>query len=292
MEKLNLNALRVFAMAARHGSFLRAAEALHVSHGAVSQRIRQLEADLGVVLFDRTPRGVSLTPKGRTYHAAVEEALAVLTAATADLSRSGHRVTLHLGPSFAAKWLMPRLGAFNARFPEIALTTEVHHTPLRRNLGRNEIALWPERTPAPNPAHHLRRLCRIRLVALCSPDFPRPEGPVETATLLSFPLLQDSHRRWERLIEDSGHAGPHTLLNFDRSALALDAAVQGHGVAIAPTYMAEADLRAGRLVGIWRGPAPSADHLFLSWSRHHARETPLRQTVAWILSEFGVEAAA
>lgn len=291
MENLNLNALRVFAVAARHGNFQRAAEVLHISHGAVSQRIKQLETGLGVVLFERKPRGVALTAKGRKYHSAVEEALSILTAATAELEQSSCQIRLHIGASTATKWLMPRMSAFNARFPEISLETEIHDTLLERNLGRNEIAFWPGRAPVQNGAHHLKCLCDLQLVAVCSPDLLRPDWPVDTQTLLSLPLLQDAHRRWERLIEKTGHNDQHSILNFGRSALAIDAAIQGHGVAVAPTFMIEADVRARRLVEIWRSPDASEEYFFLSWPRQHAHEKPLRQVVTWILSEFGIDKA-
>ena len=81
-------------------------------------------------------------------------------------------------------------------------------------------------------------------------------------TLLTLPLLQDAHRRWEKLIQETGYGDTHKLLNFDRSALALDAAICGHGVAIAPTYMVENDLRSKKLVEIWVGPDPSDDGLY------------------------------
>lgn len=291
-RNLNLNALRVFAMAARHGSFQRAAEVLNISHGAVSQRIKQLELDLGVVLFDRKPRGVSLTRKGQRYCASVEEALAILTKATADLERSNSRITLHLGSSFISKWLMPKMATFNTRYPNVTLATEVHDEVLRRNLGRSELGVWPAREAVSNPAHHIRCLCELRLVAVCSPNFLRPDWPVDTETLLTFPLLQDANRRWERLIESTGHRGTPRLLDFDRSALALDAAIQGHGVAIAPTYMIDSDVRAHRLVEIWHSPEPSGEYLFLAWAREAGRDRPLKQTVGWILSEFGIEGAA
>ena len=290
MENLNLNALRVFAMAARHGSFQRAAEALHISHGAVSQRIKQLESDLGIVLFDRKPRGVTLTEKGQKYFSAVEEALNILTIATAQLESAARQVQLHIGASSAAKWLMPRMNAFNARFPAITLATEIHDTMLESNLGRNEIALWPGKAPLRVATHHVQRLCALQLAAVCSPEFLRPDRPVDTPALLALPLLQDAHRRWEGLIEMTGGGGEQGILNFGRSALALDAAIQGHGVAIAPTYLTEADVHAGRLVEIWHSPDAAETFLFLSWSRKHAHEKPLRQTVNWIRSEFGIEA--
>lgn len=286
METLNLNALRVFAAAGRHGSFQMAAAALNITHGAVSQRIKQLEAELGVILFDRHPRGVALTAKGAAYHAAVEQALAALGAATAEVRGAGAQVTLHAGASTIAKWLMPRMGAFNRRFPGVTLVTEVHDTLLTRNLGRNELALWPSRGPVANPAHHVRCLGEVQLAAVCSPDFMRPDWPVDLDTLLSLPLLQDAHRRWERLIEETGHKGA-SILNMGRSALALDAAVQGHGVAIAPSFMIEGDVRARRLVEVWRSPVASGEFYYLSWPRDGAQARPLRQVVAWLLSEFG-----
>lgn len=286
MENLNLNALRVFAAAARHGSFLLAAEVLNITHGAVSQRIKQLETDLGVTLFDRRPRGVALTPKGAAYHAAVEEALTLLTTATTDLRGPSGQITLHAGASAVSKWLMPRMGALNLRFPGTSIVTEIHDTMLSRNLGRNEIALWPGKTPATHPAHHVRCLCEARFVAVCSPGFLRPDWPADAETLLSFPLLQDANRRWERLIEKTGHPGHHSILNFDRSALALDAAIQGHGIAIAPTFMVEADVRAKRLVEIWHSPDISGEYYFLSWPKQYAHEKPLSEVVSWITSEF------
>lgn len=137
----NLNALRVFAFAARHGSFQKAAGMLNISHGAVSQRIKRLEEELGVKLFVRHARGVALTSQGERYFRSVDNSLAILDAATVDLRKASDRVTFHLGPSFASKWLMPRMEQFTVQFPDIPVTTEVHDTPLERDLGRNEIAI-------------------------------------------------------------------------------------------------------------------------------------------------------
>lgn len=290
VQNVNLNALRVFAIAARCGNFQRAAEVLNISHGAVSQRIKQLELDLGVMLFERKARGVGLTPNGERYRDAVEKALSILATAGADLERAGGQVTLHLGASFASRWLMPRMRSFAVRFPDIAVTTEVHEELLQRNLGRNEIAIWPARMIDRASGHRVRRLAELQFVAVCSPHLLRPDRPLDIETLLSLPLLQDSHRRWERLIETAGHGARHSLLNFDRAALALDAAINGHGVTIAPTYMIEEDLAAGRLVEIWRSPDASGEYLFMSWAEQHGASRPVTQTVNWILSEFGLEA--
>lgn len=285
---LNLNSLPVFSMAARHCNFQRAAEALNLSHGAVSQRVNQLESDLGFALFDRKPRGVKLTEKGRGFYASVEEALDILASATSDLEQSVHNVTLHIGDSTATKWLLPRLAAFNAQYPDITLKTEIQNSLPARKLGRNEIALGPGTTPGATAAHHVRSLCEVRLVAVCSPNFLRPDWPLDFKSLLTFPLLQDGHRRWERRIEKEGLGGEATILNFGRSALALDAAIQGHGIAIAPTFLTSADVSVGRLVEIWHDTTPSGEQYFLHWAKQYASDNALMLTIDWLLDQFGV----
>jgi LysR family transcriptional regulator, glycine cleavage system transcriptional activator len=286
MKNVNLNALRVFYVVASHGNLQRAAQELNLSRGAVSQRIKQIEIDLGVVLLVRGARGVSLTPEGERCHAAMTEALGIIDTALVSVGEGGDRVTLHLGSSTATKWLMPRMDAFAAKFPNVSLTTQVHEQVLARSLGRNEIAIWPGKAHDKNAAHVSRRLADIRLIAVCSPNFLRPDWPMGLETLLTLPLLQDAHRRWEKLIHKTGYGDTHKLLNFDRSALALDAAIGGHGIAIAPTYMVENDLRSKKLVEIWVDPDPADDALYISWSKDHLGQTRIKRIVDWIASEF------
>lgn len=286
MNRVNLNALKVFAVVARHGNLQLAAQELNLSRGAVSQRIKQLEIDLGVVLFVREPRGVSLTEAGRHYRTPIDEALAILETAFSDITGPSDRVTLHLGASTAAKWLMPRMNRFDAEFPKVSLRTEVHEQLLARGLGRNEIAIWPGQAVDRAPFDNTKRLADIQLVAVCSPGFPRPETPLDLETLLTLPLLQDGHRRWERLIGATAHDAGHKLLNFDRTALALDAAIGGHGIAIAPVHMIDNDVRGGQLVEVWVDPEPAEAQLFVSWPRGHIKQQTISRIVEWIVSEF------
>lgn len=286
MKNVNLNALRVFSVVASHRNLQRAAQELNLSRGAVSQRIKQLEIELGVILLVRGARGVSLTPEGERCHTAMEDALAILDTAFVSIGEDGDRITLHLGSSTATKWLMPRMDAFGAKFPNVSLTTQVHDQVLARSLGRNEIAIWPGKTHDTNKAHGSRRLADISLIAVCSPDFLRPDWPMGLETLLTLPLLQDAHRRWEKLIHETGYGDTHKLLNFDRSALALDAAIGGHGIAIAPTYMVENDLRSKKLVVAWADPDPSNHGLYVSWSKDHLGQMRIKHIVDWIASEF------
>ena len=287
MPPPNLNALRVFATVAQYGNIQRAAEVLNLSRGAVSQRITQLERDLGTPLLVRGARGVSLTPAGARCGAAMDEALAIIDTALADIAGPNDRITFHVGPSFMARWLMPRMERLKESFPGLSFATEIHDQSMDRSLGLGEIAVSPGTAPDPNPAHECRHLAELRLAAVCSPDFLRPDWPMGPETLLTLPLLQDAHRRWDRLAEEAGQRPTHAPLNFDRSALALDAAANGHGVAIAPHHIIEADLRTGRLVEVWVPPEPSGEHLFVSWSKEWGANGSIRRVVAWLLREFG-----
>lgn len=289
MKHMNLNSLRVFACVARHGNLQRAAEELNLTRGAVSQRIKQLEIDHGAILLERQARGVTLTSKGLRCRDAVDKALATLETMFTELGQEGGQITLHLGSSTAAKWLMPRMEDFASRFPRILLRTEVHTQRLSRDLARNEIAIWQGKASDPKPFQNARRLTDIRLVAVCAPDFPRPDWPMDLKTVLTLPLLQDSHRRWEALIDATGHRARHKLLNFDRSALALDAAIEGHGIAIAPIYIVENDVSRKRLVEVWVSPEPPTEQLFVSWSQEHVRQPDVHRVVEWIASEFEQE---
>lgn len=181
---------------------------------------------------------------------------------------------------------MPRMASFAERFPRVALVTEAHSERMPRSLGRSEIALWPGAAPDGNPDHQCRALTEIRLVAVCSPDFLRPDWPMGVETLLTLPLLQDAHRLWETMIEAAGVEERATILNFDRSALALDAAIGGHGVAIAPRYMIEGDVAAKRLVEVWVDPEPADQWLYVSWSRAHLDQARTGRIVDWIAEQF------
>lgn len=116
-----LNALRAFEVSARHLNFRIAAEELGVTQGAVAQHVRGLEADLGLKLFDRMPRALAITDQGRRYASQLRRAFELMTEATAALRPEPLRLTISVTPTFAAKWLIPRLPAFTSQHPDIEL---------------------------------------------------------------------------------------------------------------------------------------------------------------------------
>lgn len=116
-----LNALRAFDVAGRHLNFRAAAGELGVTQGAVAQQVRLLEANLGIALFERLPKGLAFTPAGRGYHARVAAAFADLRAATDILRPEAEKILISVTPTFAAKWLLPNLPDFAATHPGIDL---------------------------------------------------------------------------------------------------------------------------------------------------------------------------
>ena len=119
-----LNALRMFEAASRHLNFRLAAEELNVTQGAVAQQVRQLEAVLGVLLFRRMARGVALTDVGERYARQISAALALIAEATESLQPHHHSLTISVTPSFATKWMIPRLAGFTERYPDIDVRIE------------------------------------------------------------------------------------------------------------------------------------------------------------------------
>lgn len=289
MNNLNLNSLRVFAFAARHGSFKVAGEVLNISHGAVSQRIKQLELFLGVSLFDRTPRGVTLTPVGEGYYKSIEPALAALADATAEVQGTTQEITLHVPPSLASKWLMHNLPDFSRQFPGIRVSTVALEGVVDRPFGRNEVAIRHAASFRPSQGQDYRQLTELQLVAVCRPDLKPSGSSVPLKELLAMPLLQDAHRRWDRLIERTGTEKPRDIVSFNRTALAIDAAINGQGAAIAPTFLVDRDIQDGRLVELWRDSEGSGEFLFLIWSDQHSRSAALSKFVNWVQSVLSVD---
>ncbi len=252
MRSPKLQHIKMFDAAARHLNFRLAAEELNLTQGAVAQAVRALEADLGIMLFDRKARGLSFTEAGNRYHAETSRGLQIIDEATRKLLPVINRVTLSLPPSFASKWLVPRLPKFMERNPDIdvRIIASEHLTDFQTQDV--DVAVRQGRRP---PDQHLAvdLLAPINLRAYCSPAIDLPaDAPLEMTELICLPLIQDGHRYWEKLLPEHGVSCPQPVLQFNQTSLALDAAANGQGVAIAPELIARADRISGRLCEVWQ----------------------------------------
>lgn len=261
MPPLHLPALRAFEAASRCRSFRRAAADLHVSPSAVSHAIRRLERQLGVSLFVRDGRPLRLSAAGETLMAHVERGFAELHRGVAAVSSRGPQLLrLHCAPSFAAQWLGPLLPALLAAHPnlEIRLAAGTDYSRFAADEFDADIIYGlPRQTGL-----EVIPLGEETLMPLCAPGLAAQV--TQPADLLAAPLIESDNKtlRWADWFAANGLAPPPARrARFDRSFLALAAAVDGLGVALESTRLAHRELAAGRLVGPLAGRATDCHYV-------------------------------
>lgn len=251
--------LHVFSCAARHLSFTRCAEELHITPGAVSQQIRQLEERLGFRLFLRRARGVELSAEGQRLAQTVSEAYGNIDAELRRLDAGEIRGTLRLRsiPSFLAKWLTPRLPRLQQRYPDIQLRLVAEDSSQALREGDFDLAI--DLNDGSYPGMHSTPLLDEQIFPVCSPALLRGRPPLHgPADLAHYPLLHDitawrgssEYAEWEFYLEGIGAAGldvrrGHT---FNRNHLTIEAAIAGIGVAIARRTLLNDELERGTLI--------------------------------------------
>jgi LysR family glycine cleavage system transcriptional activator len=253
-----LNSLRAFVVVARHLSFSRAAEELLVTAAAVSQQIKQLEAFVGRPLFRRQHSGLQLTDAGQACLQPLADAFDSMVAALALLPTAGldGPLTVSVAPSFASKWLVPRLETFKARHPDIDVRVAASMELASFENGEVDCAI---RYGAGNyNGFSVDLLLTESVFPVCSPALLRGEHPLDHAAALRHHVLlhddspdQDPScpdwRMWLRAA-GIGDLNPAQGPRFNQSSLVLDAAAAGQGVALAKAQLASEDLRTGRLI--------------------------------------------
>lgn len=292
-NRIPLTALRTFEAAARLLSFKAAAEALRVTPASVSNQIRQLERDWGCALFVRKARQVELTEAGRQLAQACQSAFHTLQTAIDHIAPKEHlAVSLAVGPLFGSRFLSPRLAAFRAAHPDIALS--LHHgqhinqpqqltTDLAIDWGGGESGLgdWA--------GLHARRLLEVAYVPVMSPALLGQFAALETvADLAELPLVHQQNRDdWNAWFALCGNPNPVLAREtvMADSNMAMQAAIDGHGVALGALPMVQADLQAGRLVCPFPAQLHPAQAYFLI-TQPQARVRPAVESVcAWLLAQ-------
>ena len=268
-----LNAVRAFDAVARLGSVRAAADELAVTPAAVSQQLRVLEAHLGIALTQRKGRGIDLTDPGRTWHGEIARHLRAIALA-AERVRPGRRVVqLTVVQSFGSRWLMPRLPLFTAREPEIEVRIDA--SPILADLARDpfDLAIREGRGVYPDAESVLL--------------FPLEYFPVASRAVMRTLHRRNSSIDWSRarlLHEVMFDYWPDWIamagiddvdvargMFFSHTMLALDAAVEGQGVALAPMPMAERELQRGTLEIVDSRRFKPGTGIHLAWPRRGLR---------------------
>ena len=289
-----LNALRAFEAAARHLSFSKAADELSVTPGAVSQQIKLLEEFVGLPLFVRSPRGLTLTEAGAAALPSLSDGFDRLEAGARLMTERGgpRRVTVSAAPSFASKWLVPRLDRFTAQNPDVDVYVHADMGLVDFASGEADIAV--RFGPGGYEGLDATLLMAERIVPVCAPGLITGDPPLKTLTdLAHHTLLHDdanaedgpSWPMWLRAAgaDFDGVRGPR----FNQSSLAIEAAVAGKGVALAKSALAEADLVAARLTVPFDLTTPTD---FSYWVVHPEPKAALPEVAAfkaWLLAEAG-----
>lgn len=289
-----LNAVRAFEAAARNGSVTRAARELSVTQGAVSRHVRSLEQWLGTTLVERTQHGIRLTAAGATYMRALRGALDQIDHATRQLQKTpdDNLLRLKLPPTFAIRWLIPRLAAFHALHPAIDVQITTSHD--RADFDREDIDACIHSERAPPDAPGFRRLVGEVLVPVCSPRLlARGPGLREPADLAHYALLCSLNRPddWPAWLGAAGapHIDGNSGIKFENAALAYQAAIDELGVMIAQRALVEDDLRSGRLVAPIDRPLRMPGGYYLAYAPDRAPSARLLAFEAWVV---GAAAAA
>ncbi|ATG39914.1 MULTISPECIES: LysR substrate-binding domain-containing protein [Phaeobacter] len=249
-----LNSLRAFDAAGRRLSFRSAADELGVTQGAVAQQVRQLEAHLGVVLFERVPKGLAFTSVGRSFHNRIAGVFSDLRAATAELKPEPNKVLISVTPTFAAKWLIPNLPDFTAAHPDIDL--RIMATERISSFHSDGIDLAVRQGSPPFGASlNVTLLFRQSLIAVAAPTFgDKGDTPLDPASLAKQPKIHDAHDQWPNYLAHLGNQDQSPRhLRLSQTSLAVDAAIAGQGVALVSRFLVAQDLKVGRLVEV--GPA-------------------------------------
>lgn len=287
MRTPNLKALRMFDAAARHLNFRLAAEELNLTQGAVAQQVRRLEADLRVWLFHREARGLALTEIGRNYHRPVRRALAIIDDATKNLQPESTRITLSVTPSFASKWLVPRLAGFTRAYPDIDVQTVANEGLADFQSDGVDIAIRQGRRPV-GEGLRVELLAPLDLCAVCSPGYAEKAASVDGfEDFAEHPLIQDSHNHWDGLFEEAGIRARHRVMQFNQTALAMDAAANGQGVALAPRLLVSAELAQGKLVEMWHDRRSDQTGFHVICPELPKPNAARDAVIDWVLSEVG-----
>ena len=287
----SLNGVRVFEVVARHLNFRLAAEELGVTQGAVAQQIRGLEAELGLKLFERHPRTLAITEAGRSYVGSVRRALELISEATETLRPEPQHLTISVTPTFASKWLIPRLPDFTAVHPEIDLRILASDRISNFQTDAVDLAVRSGRPPF-GPGLQADLLFEQVIVALGSPllieKLGRPEVP---ENLAEYALLHDAHNFWPRFLEGAmGKAAPVMAaknIRFNQTALALEAASGGQGLALASEFLIEDDIAAGRLVRLFETHLRVETDFYIVAPRKPRHAASVEAVRGWLLREAG-----
>jgi LysR family glycine cleavage system transcriptional activator len=287
-----LAAVKVFEAAARHENFTLAAAELGMTQAAVSYQIRLLEERLGVPLFLRSKRRVTLTEAGRRVAQPVSSALDGIAEAFSGLVDDDENVlSISTAQTFASTWLASRLGVFQLQRPELAVRVSTDNAMVDFARDETDVAIRMGLGPWPGLRHHF--LFHLHFTPLCTPEFRDRHALAGPADLLHVPRLSPEDDWWKLWLADAGLTPPEGRtpgILLDSQATEAQAVFAGHGIALLTPMFWRAELAAGRLVQPF--PLVTCDPRahWLVYPEHKRSRAKVRAFRDWLLAEIAAEA--
>ena len=286
-----MQALRAFEATARLGSLTKAAEALHLTHGAISHQLKSLEADLGARLVERAGRGIRLTEDGQRFAARVRTAFAELATGVQEVTARANprQLRVSIAPSLAARWLLPRTGRFQAQHPDIDLVVSSSMALVDFQRDEADVAIrygfgeWP--------GVRVEHLADDAFFPVCSPRIPGGV-PKRPADLARYTLLRTNDEFWKPWFETAGLDWPEPDRGplYSDSALLMQAAAEGQGIALGRRSLLANDERNGVLVRPFAIETPGERRIYLVYPPRNADSPKVAAFRAWIKAEIAADA--
>jgi LysR family glycine cleavage system transcriptional activator len=287
-----LRTLRIFEAAARHLNYTRAAAELHLTHGAVSHQVKALEAELGVSLFARSGKRTHLTDAGMQLAEGVRDGLDALAAAVARVRErsAGHVLTLSVLPSFAAGWLVARLGDFLTRYPGVELNLQ--STPTLADFRSDGVDAAIRYGAGRWPGLVTEKLLDDEVFPVASPAFVRRHRLRQPEQLLKLPLLRTTRITWQPWFAAAGlpateaQHGP----SYSDAELTYQAAARGHGVALGRSSLVAERIEQGTLIAPFALRVPSANAYYLVYPESSLHKAAFAQFRDWLVHQLATAA--
>jgi LysR family glycine cleavage system transcriptional activator len=291
-----LNALLSFESAARNLSFYQAAEELHVTPSAISHQIKSLESFLGVQLFERKKRQIEITPAGKRYSKFIQKALKEIDKGTQDLiaSHDTGELSISMTPAFLNYWLLPRIGRFYEKNPDIQLDINASVTLIDFPRSDIDIAVYFGHGDWPNVECSFLR--HSERVPVCSPKLLEKYSIKTPKDLLEHKLFFVKQRKeeWEAWfgLADTEYDMRKYPISFSSSSLAVKAAAEGVGIALADISLASESIRKGELVMPFDKRLKLEKAFYLVYQKNRKMTFAMKAFKEWMLAEMSNDSLA
>ncbi|MBI3230813.1 MAG: transcriptional regulator GcvA [Burkholderiales bacterium] len=283
----NLAALRAFEAAARHQNFSHAAEEIHVTHGAISHQVRALEEDLGLALFVRNGKKLTITSEGSAFADVIRQALTEIAQAADGLRQQQNHMRLGVTalPSFAARWLSPRIGQFIEQYPNLEVSLQSSNA--LANFQRDGVDIGIRFGAGQYPGLITEHLLDDYYYPVASPHYNGGHLPTTIHELEHAHLLRCSGEPWVPWFRLAGSNFPEPTsgLVFQDSAMLAHAAVDGQGIALGRHSIVQSDIASGALIRLFDINLAASSSYYLVYPPHALAKPQVAAFRHWLLQQ-------